>query len=298
MQNMIFLFGFILSFPLMGQTQSCSEEHTLNVLNKVVTNYTLVTAHRGGHLHAPENSLASIDEAVNVGADIIELDVRLTKDGVAVLLHDHTVDRTTNGQGNITDILFKDISRLRLTEKVGEKSTHLTQYRVPTLLEALNYTKGRIWFHLDLKAYSDKAIAVISADVKKAGLEKLISVYHSNTEVLTKVYQKLPHAILTPMGRNALDAIEHAKTGKYKIVHTQPIYASAEHSKALNSYASSGWINALGAPDKMANDGDVEAAYMPYVAVNANIIQTDQPKLLIDFLESKGKRVKNEGCKN
>ena len=213
-------------------------------------------------------------------------------------MHDKTLDRTTNGQGNIAEALFEDVRTLSLREREGEEGTQLTTHRIPTLLEALNYAKGRIWFHVDLKAHSDKAIEIITADIKKVGLENLVSVYHSKTEILDKVYQKLPNAILVPMGLNALNAVEHAQTGKYKIIHTQPIYVSASHTETLNRYASSGWLNALGAPDIMASEGHVEEAYMPYLTVNADIIQTDQPKLLINFLELKGKRANDKSCKN
>ena len=59
----------------------------------------LVIAHRGNSLHAPENTLEAIRQAIEAGADLVEVDVNMSKDGVVVLMHDYTVDRTTNGKG-------------------------------------------------------------------------------------------------------------------------------------------------------------------------------------------------------
>ena len=72
----------------------------------------LVWAHRGASGYAPENTLAAFQEAIDMGADGIELDVQLTKDGQIVVIHDETVDRTTDGKGWVKDLTFDEIRAL------------------------------------------------------------------------------------------------------------------------------------------------------------------------------------------
>src|ERR1700674_257375 len=93
-----------------------------------------VIAHRGEHQAHPENTLAAFQAAIDLGADYFELDVRTTKDGKLVLMHDNTVDRTTKGKGNVVNMTFDEIRALEV--KGGG--------RVPTFDEALSLAEGRI----------------------------------------------------------------------------------------------------------------------------------------------------------
>lgn len=96
----------------------------------------LVIAHRGNSAHAPENTIAALQSAVELGADAVEFDVRLTRDGVPVLLHDLTLDRTTSGQGRLSDL---DMTQVRGLD-AGRAASQWTGPRVavPTLEEVLD----------------------------------------------------------------------------------------------------------------------------------------------------------------
>ena len=83
------------------------------------TNGIMVASHRADWQFAPENSLESLKNAIRFGADIIETDVRMTKDGHIVIMHDYAVDRTTNGSGYIGDLTLDDIRALRLRDNIG-----------------------------------------------------------------------------------------------------------------------------------------------------------------------------------
>ncbi|MCK9795341.1 carbohydrate-binding protein [Isoptericola sp. 4D.3] len=109
----------------------------------------LTAAHRGQWRDAPENSLPAIDAAFDDGAEIVELDVRLTADGVPVLMHDETVDRTTNGTGKVSSFTLAEIRELRLKEHLGGAQTALTDERVPTLAEAMEAAADRGLVNLD-----------------------------------------------------------------------------------------------------------------------------------------------------
>jgi len=100
-----------------------------------------VIGHRGAAGLEPENTLRSIRRAIEIGVDRVEIDVRVTKDGRLVVIHDETVDRTTNGHGYVRDMTFEEIRKLDAGK--GEK--------VPTLEEALNLTRGKVILQIELK---------------------------------------------------------------------------------------------------------------------------------------------------
>ena len=76
--------------------------------------YAMIIAHRGDWRYAPENSLRGFANCIKSGFDAIEVDVRMTKDGVLVIMHDETVNRTTDGKGKVSDLTFEEIKKLHL----------------------------------------------------------------------------------------------------------------------------------------------------------------------------------------
>lgn len=121
-----------------------------------------IVAHRantcaGIEAGCPDNSIAAIQKAIDGGADMIELDVRTTKDGQMVLMHDATIDATTNGSGNVTNFTLEELRSFSM-ERGGKVYLENGQpVRVPTLEEALRYCKGKIYINLDLKAVGSRA---------------------------------------------------------------------------------------------------------------------------------------------
>jgi glycerophosphoryl diester phosphodiesterase len=137
----------------------------------------LIIAHRGDSAHRPENTLASFASALEVGADLVELDVHLTRDGHPVVMHDPTVDRTTDGHGRVVDHTLAEMRRL----SAGYSSLFASEYageRVPTLAEVLNFLRGRCRVMIEIKpeavtADADAGVeAVTVAEVRKARMEK------------------------------------------------------------------------------------------------------------------------------
>ena len=106
--------------------------------------FPVIVAHRGASSTRPENTLASFEEALRLGARIVELDVRLTRDGVAVVMHDATVDRTTDGTGAVHELASSEIAALNAgATREPEK--------VPTLVEVLDLVSGRGAVALEIK---------------------------------------------------------------------------------------------------------------------------------------------------
>ncbi len=112
----------------------------------------MVVAHRGCWRDAAENALSAIEACVRMGVDVVALDVRRTRDGALVLMHDETVDRTTNGTGLVSDLTLAQIQALRLRAGSGGVSARLIDERPPTFAEAIRAARGRVLVNLDAKA--------------------------------------------------------------------------------------------------------------------------------------------------
>jgi glycerophosphoryl diester phosphodiesterase len=110
---------------------------------------TRVIAHRGFSSRAPENTLVAIRQAIEVGADMVEIDVTVTSDGHVILLHDETLDRTTDGQGLPTEKTLDEIRRLDAGSWFGPG---YAGEKIPTLSEALETVKNRILINIEIKS--------------------------------------------------------------------------------------------------------------------------------------------------
>ncbi len=123
-------------------------------------------AHRGDMVYYPENSIEGIISAIMMGCDMVEIDPRLTKDGVFVLLHDATLTRTTNFEemagknglpksANVSEWTYEQLMQLNLKTGTGGASAKLTPYKIPTLDEAFKVCANRIFIRLDVKGPTD-----------------------------------------------------------------------------------------------------------------------------------------------
>lgn len=105
----------------------------------------LVSAHRGDWRNAPENSMQALLNSIEKGFDIMELDVKMTRDSQMVVMHDNTIDRSTNGKGKVSDYALADLQKFRLKNGLG-RATH---HGIPTLKEMMIAAKGKIIINVD-----------------------------------------------------------------------------------------------------------------------------------------------------
>ncbi|WDQ17113.1 glycerophosphodiester phosphodiesterase [Rhodopirellula sp. P2] len=121
-----------------------------------------ISAHRGSSHDRPENTIAAIQRAMEAGATAVELDVRTSRDGKLVIMHDAKVDRTTNGSGRVNDLTWDELTALDAGTWFG---TEYHAERVPSLQQALQVCRGRIDVQLDLKeegpTYADRIVAAV-----------------------------------------------------------------------------------------------------------------------------------------
>ena len=108
-----------------------------------------VCAHRGASDTHPENTITAFREAIRLGAQMIEFDVATTSDGKLVLMHDHTIDRTTNGTGRVEEWQLSDLKKL---DAGSWKNSRFEGEQIPTLSEALNMMPNNIWLNVHLKS--------------------------------------------------------------------------------------------------------------------------------------------------
>lgn len=131
-----------------------------------------VIAHRAGAGIMPENTLVAIQNAIKLGVDYVELDIRATKDGQLVIMHDGSVDRTTSGKGAVKEL---DLSTIRTLDAGSKFDAKYAGEKVPTFDEVLDACHGKVYIYVDHKeAPTDQVFQAI----KKHGMEKEVVVYN------------------------------------------------------------------------------------------------------------------------
>ena len=161
--NKLLIFAAALSGAACGEqagmpTAASRAEAIVAEIHNPSSRKVLVASHRGDWRNYPENSIPAIESVIRMGVDIMELDLKLTKDSVLVLCHDHTIDRTTSGKGRVRDITYDSIRRCKLRRAHNVVTDSL---RIPTLREALKACKDRIVGNIDQGyEYYDLGLAV------------------------------------------------------------------------------------------------------------------------------------------
>ncbi|PWJ59549.1 glycerophosphoryl diester phosphodiesterase [Dyadobacter jejuensis] len=240
----------------------------------------LVASHRAVHNHVPENSIPAIKEGIRLGIDILEIDVKVSKDGIPMLMHDGVIDRTTNGKGDLEEQLFEDLRKLRLVDK-GE----LTDEKIPTLEEVLTLAKGHIMIDLDLK--TDRMEEVIDV-IRKTGTSDIVFFFDSDYEVLQLVDQVDERFMIMPRAYNQAMADSAIHLFDPEVVHIDPKFYTPSVTKLIKKNNARVWINALGKSDEKIRAGKIEEVIDELTIHGANIIQTDEPEVLLKALKAKG----------
>lgn len=180
-----------------------------------MTRLPIMIGHRGNPSQAPENSLTGFLTAFDNGADIFEIDVEITKDGEIIIMHDDTLNRTTNytGDKRIGDMTLQEIKEYRLLALDGTVSDET----VPTLREVLEAFKEldcRIF--VEFKGYNENNVKATADIIKEYGMEDRVNVISFNTDLITMTQKELDgmstgflHApsALTPTQATALEAL-------------------------------------------------------------------------------------------
>ena len=224
-----------------------------------------VIAHRAEHIRNPENSLSGIRAAIKLGADYVELDVRTTIDGRLVLMHDATVDRTTNGNGAIAQMTFERVGMLKLGHE-----------HVPTFEEALGIAHGKIGVYVDAKSLTPAAL-VHALETHDMGRNVVVygpPVFLKSLLSLRPEIKRMPEAV-------------NADTLRTNLTELRPSVIAFNQQDFLNELIAAAksahtaiFVDRLG-------DQDNTEAWQDAIQRGATGIQTDKPGELVQFLRTR-----------
>lgn len=152
----------------------------------------VIFAHRGASAHAPENTLAAFELALEHGADAIELDVKLSADGTAVVIHDATVDRTTGAHGRVNDL---SLAQLRALDAGSSKAANFHGEKIPMLEEVFEAVGRRTFINVELTNYDsldDHLVETVCMLVRKFNVQDRIMFSSFRASNLNKARGLLP----------------------------------------------------------------------------------------------------------
>lgn len=256
-----------------------------------------VANHRGDWRNFVENTLEAIESSIEMGADIVEIDVWTTKDGHLILMHDDTLDRTTDGEGKICDHTLEEIRALHLKDGLG----NMTEYTVPTLEEALLLAKDRIIVNLDK---SDLYLDQVYELLVKTGMvhqtivksEMPFPKFRAKWGDLVDKVVFMPVLTITP--KTTLDDIVEAfkpRHDLYELVFETDEREQLELIKRLAAQTQATlWINTIW-PTTCAGHSDDHALKnmddtwgFVVDVYGGGILQTDRPALMLKYLKKRG----------
>ncbi|MCX6034181.1 MAG: glycerophosphodiester phosphodiesterase family protein, partial [Chloroflexi bacterium] len=163
----------------------------------------IIIAHRGDVAYAPENTLTAFKQAADKGMDAVEFDVKLTADGQVIVLHDQTVDRTTNGTGNPSKL---PLAALQELDAGVQFPGQFPGERIPTLDEVFETVGKRIYMNVELKNYStpfDMLVPKVTQIVKNHGMQERVlfsSFLAHNLRKARLLLPEVPRGLLTIPG--------------------------------------------------------------------------------------------------
>lgn len=238
----------------------------------------LVCAHRSFHTNAPENSLHSIKNAIQAKIDIIEIDVRTTKDSVLVLMHDKDIDRITTGKGLIKNYTFLELQKFNLKMKDS-----ITEDKIPLLEDALQMAKGKVIVNLDLKAVNYKQLYQM---LKKYNMEKEVISYTGTQKEVNKMLSIDSIYAVMPLVKTKEEMLYYHQNTKSPLQHFTDESFTKDNMDWIRKNNKIVFVNTLWDEDDSFILGKMEAMDR-VISLKPAIIQTDHPLLLINYLRSK-----------
>ena len=259
--------------------------------------YVTVVAHRGDWRGAPENSLQAFQNSIDMGVDMIELDLQRTKDGVLIIMHDGTLDRCSNGKGKISDHTYAEIQKLFL--KTQHAAT-ITRHKIPTLEEALLLCKGKILINIDKGYNYFKEVYEI---MERTGTTSQVIIKSGNApeKVLQENADVIKNTIYMPIisvdSPNAKEQIEANLALKPVAIECCFKTYNADVEARFKQILDAGvkvWVNSIWGSlcayhddDRAVEMNEPDEAWGWILKRGTTLIQTDRPAELIKYLKKK-----------
>lgn len=287
--------GLLCMLAIASYAQHLNE--ILSELSAPAKQSVLVVSHRGDWRNAPENSLQAFQNCIDMGVDMVELDLKKTKDGELILMHDNTLNRTTNGTGKPEDYTLAELKKLRLKNGAG----CLTRHKIPTLRETMLLCKGKILVNVD-KGYEyfedvQKILEETGTANQCVVKEKIPyqTIKEQHGDILDKVIFMPKADLCKPKAESIIDSyLQNEKPLAFEVRFFQVNDKVFELIKKLNDNGIKVFVNALWPAQNAEHDDDravelkqPDESWGWLIQQGFKLIQTDRPALLLDYLRAK-----------
>lgn len=280
------------------RVNSISPQQKLEQIFNPKNTQILISAHRGDWRNAPENSIQGLKNCIVMGVDIVEFDLKRTKDGVLIVMHDKTIDRTTTGKGEPGDYTWNELQKFYLRSGNGVKTRH----KIPSLEEFLDVANGKVILCVDKGIdYFDQAMDLINK--KNMSNQIIYLVPHMSLDSLNNMKLKnlnnniVLNVVANPAKADVKEMINSYKERKCTIIHPtfdNDTIAFVKWMPNINKTGLHLWLNALWPEQNGGHDDDravelnePDQSWGWLIEKGGNIIQTDRPKELLEYLRSK-----------
>lgn len=241
----------------------------------------IISGHRGGMMPGyPENSIEAFEKTLSIMPSFFEIDPQLTKDSVLILMHDDTFDRTTTLKGKVKDYTYAEIKNARLKDREG----NLTDFKIPTLKEALDWSQGKTIFQLDnkgvpyatyVKFLKENPYPNVVLGLRK---DEEIAYYAKNLDHV--LFMKPFHTM------NDVKSFEKLNVPFNRIIAWIGGEVKQEQKEMINYLRSKGVMVMIAiAPttDKLPTDLERTRGYIQHLITRPDIIETDYPAQFINW---------------
>ncbi|GAB3342944.1 hypothetical protein GCM10027299_58210 [Larkinella ripae] len=236
----------------------------------------IISGHRGGKVTGfPENSLATFENTLRYSPAFFEIDPRLTKDSVIVLMHDATLDRTTTGTGKVADYTWAELKKLKLKDAEG----NVTEHRIPTLAEAIEWARGKTVLNLDKK---DVPFPMIAAIIREHRADAFMMLTVHTAAEATYYFKDNKNRMFSAFVKTPEALKDYEKAGipfTQMIAYIGPDIKPANRPlyQLLNAKGVMCMISAAPTYDKLKTPAERAEAYRAIFADGASILESDLP---------------------
>lgn len=291
MKKLVFILA-IQTFAFSAFAQNPAEK-LRNVFSKTNKNI-LVAAHRGDWRNAPENSMKALLNSIDKGFDLMELDLKMTKDSQLVVMHDNTIDRTTNGKGKVSDFTLGEILKFRLKNGLGRVTTH----PIPLFKDMMLAAKGKIVINVDKGNDHLKAVFEVLQQTQTLD-QSIVNVGDNVSYAQLIATQNIPKdaylmVVVNMKNKDCLTIIDGYKANSKSII--QPVFDTdtLDNLNALKTVSTRQvlWLNSLWPSlngghddDRAVEEGQKKESWGWLISKNPKILQTDRPSELLIYLK-------------
>ena len=302
--------ALLLFLPLVSVQAQTGSLHVLNIRTSQDLHqffkYTgqdipLISGHRGGTTKGfPENCIATFENTLRYTPAFFEIDPRLSKDSVVVLMHDETLDRTTTGTGQVSDYTWAELKKLKLKDPEG----NITQYSIPTLDDVIEWSKGKTIINLDRK---NVPLAMTAKILREHQAEGSVMLTVHSAEQARFYLQDSKDRMFSAFIRNKKELEEYEKAGipwSQLMAYVGPTNKpeNKEMYDLLHARGVMCMISAAPTYDKLPDPAARKKAYQEIIKAGTDVLESDLPieaaAAVQTFTPSKSSKAKFFGKSN